>query len=129
MKTTDLSDATLDCWVERAELMRLNPNASIADLDGVSHVQRFTADPELARQIIEREHIVVERIDDPYRATLFFAYRPGAPRVSPFVDDRMSHGDTYLEAALICYVTSVFGREAEFKMLWGDGTARYEPYE
>jgi len=36
---------------------------------------------------------------------------------------------TYLDAAMICYVTSVFGREAEFKMLWDDGTPRYEPFE
>jgi hypothetical protein len=129
MKTTELSDATLDCWVERAEFLRLNPNASIADLDSVSHVQRFTTDPELARPIIECERIVVEQIDDPYRGTLFLAYRPGAARVSPFVDDRMSHGDTYLDAAMNCYVASVFGREAEFKMLWDDGTPRYEPYE
>jgi hypothetical protein len=129
MKTTELADATLDCWVERAEMLRLNPGASLADLDGASHCQQFTKDPGLARPIIEREQIVVEQIDDPYRGTLFLAYRPGAPRVSPFVDDRMSHGDTYLDAALICYVASVFGREAEFKMLWDDGTPRYEPYE
>jgi hypothetical protein len=112
MKTTELSDATLDCWVERAKFLRLNQNASKADLDSVSHVHRFSTDPELARPIIECEGIVVEQIDDPDCGTLFLA-----PRVSPFVDDRMSHGDTYLDAAMICYVTSVFGREAEFKML------------
>jgi Protein of unknown function (DUF2591) len=117
MKTTELSDATLDCWVERAKFLRLNQNASKADLDSVSHVHRFSTDPELARPIIECEGIVVEQIDDPDCGTLFLAYRPGAPQVSPFVDDRMSHGDTYLDAAMICYVTSVFGREAEFKML------------
>ncbi|WP_165106220.1 hypothetical protein [Caballeronia sp. SBC2] len=32
MNTADLSDATLDCWVERAEALRLNPKASIEDV-------------------------------------------------------------------------------------------------
>jgi hypothetical protein len=129
MKTTELSDATLDCWVERAELLRLNAHASVADLDGVSHFQKFTGDAELARPIIERERIVVEQIDDPYRETLFLAYRPGAPRVSPFVDDRISHGDTYLDAAMIFCVTSVFGRDAEVKILLEDGEPRYQSFE
>jgi hypothetical protein len=126
MKTTELSDATLDCWVERAELLHLNPSASVAD---VVHWQRFTADPDLAGPIIERELIVVEEFDDPYRGTKFLAYRPFANPGSPLVDDRRWHGDTALDAAMLCYIVSVFGEEVEFKLVWEDGEPRYQPYD
>ena len=129
MDSTDLPDATLDCWVERAELLRLNPRASAADIASISHWPRYTLDPELAEPIIERAQIVVDEIDDPGRGIVFFARRPHAEPVSIFVDHREFHGDTYLDAAMICYIASVFGPEVEYQLLWDDGTSRYEPYE
>jgi hypothetical protein len=126
MNTAELSDATLDCWVERAEMLRLNPDASVAD---VVHCQRFTTDPDLAELIIKRELIVVEELDDPYRGSKFLAYRPLANPGSPLVDDRKWHGDTALDAAMLCYIVSVFGEEVELKLLWENGEPRYQPYE
>jgi DNA-binding ferritin-like protein len=128
MDTTDLSDATLDCWVERAELLRLNPNSSVADVAGVSHCQKFTADVNLARPIIEREKIKVEQVGDPFRGTIFLAYRPDAATTSILDAGRMWPEDTELDAAMVCYVVAVFGDEVEGKMLWDDGTVRH-PYE
>lgn len=129
MDATDLPDATLDCWVERAELLRLNRRASAADIAGISHWPRYTLNPELAEPIIEREQIVIDEIDDRGRGIVFFARRPHAEPVSIFVDRREFHGDTYLDAAMICYIASVFGPEVEHQLLWDDGTSRYEPYE
>ena len=128
MDTTDLSNATLDCWVERAELLRLNPDATVADVADVSHGQKFTADAGLARPIIEREKIKVEQIGDPFRGTIFLAYRPDAIANSILDAGRMWPEDTELDAAMLCYVVSVFGDEVEGKMLWDDGTLR-QPYE
>lgn len=127
MTTTDLPSATLDCWVERAELIRLNPAASITEVTSISHWPRYTLNPELAQPMIGREHIAIERIEHPLRGELFLAYRPDAPLDSP-LDDGMSLGDTYLDAAMLCYVASVFGGEVEGKLLWDDGTVRH-PYE
>lgn len=124
----DLSDATLDCWVERAELLRLNPGASVADFASVSHCQKFTADVNLARPIIEREKIKVEQIGDPFRGTIFLAYRPDATTASILDAGRMWPEGTELDAAMAFYVVTVFGDEVEDKMLWDDGTVRY-PYK
>jgi hypothetical protein len=30
---------------------------------------------------------------------------------------------------MLCYVVSVFGEEAEFKLIWDDGTLRYDDIE
>jgi hypothetical protein len=128
MDTTGLSDATLDCWVERAELLRLNPNASVADIASVSHCQKFTADVNLARPIIERERIKVEQVGDPFRGTIFLAYRPDAITTSILDAGRMWPEGAELDAAMVCYVVAVFGDEVEGKMLWDDGTVRH-PYE
>jgi hypothetical protein len=72
---------------------------------------------------------VVHDVDDPYRGVQFLAYKPYAGPASFFVDGRMWHGDTYLDAAMLCYVVSVFGEEAEFMMLWKNGEPRYQPRE
>ena len=79
MDPTDLPDATLDCWVERAELLRLNPRASAADIASISHWPRYTLDPELAEPIIERAQIVVDEIDDPGRGPHAIAVSLPAP--------------------------------------------------
>ncbi|CAN7615832.1 DUF2591 domain-containing protein [Caballeronia sp. LjRoot34] len=125
MNTTDLPAATLDCWVERAELLRLNPTASANDLARLTHCQKFTADVDLARPIIERENIKVEQAGDPFRETIFIAYRPDAV-VTSFLDaGRVWPEATELDAAMLCYVASVFGGEVEGKLLWDDGTVRH----
>jgi hypothetical protein len=128
MNTTDLSDATLDCWVERAELLRLNPGASMTDIARVIHCQKFTSNVELARPVIERERIQVEQIGDPFRGTIFVAYRLDAVATSILDAGRMWPEGTELDAAMVCYAVSVFGDEVEGKMLWDDGTVRH-PYE
>jgi len=128
MDTTNLPAATLDCWVERAELLRLNPGASAADLSNVRHCQKFTADVSLARPIMERERIKVEQIGDPLRGTIFLAYCVDDIATSILDARRMWPEGTELDAAMVGYVLSVFGDEVEGKMLWDDGTARH-PFE
>jgi hypothetical protein len=128
MDTRDLSDATLDCWVERAELLRLKPGASVIDIASVPHCQKFTTDVNLARPIIEREKIKVEQLGDPFRETIFLAHRPDSVATSFLDAGRMWPEATELDAAMVCYVVSVFGDEVEGKMLWDDGTVRH-PYE
>ena len=126
MNTADLSDATLDCWVERAEALRLNPEASIVD---VVHCQRFTSDPDLAGPIIKREHIVIEQFDDPFRGSQSVAYKLRDGEVEAPAGSRIWIGDTDLDAGMLCYVVSMFGENVEFKLLWENGTPRYQPYD
>jgi hypothetical protein len=126
MKTTELSDTTLDCWVERAEVLRLNPNASVAD---VAHCQKFTSDPDLAAPVIKRERIVIEQFDDPYRGSQSVAYKLRDGEVEAPVGSRIWIGDTDLDAAMLCHIVCVFGEEVEFKLLWENGQPRYQPYE
>lgn len=128
MNTTDLPAATLDCWVERAELLRLNPGASTNDVANRIHCQKFTTDVDLARPIIEREKIKVDQAGDPFRGAIFLAYRPAAQAVSILDAGRVWPEDTELDAAMLCYVVSVFGDDVEGKLLWDDGTVRH-PYE
>jgi hypothetical protein len=71
MKTAELEDTTLDCWVEPAEALRRNPNASIAD---PVNCRKFCSDLELGAPIITRERIVVEQIRDLSRRNKFRAY-------------------------------------------------------
>lgn len=129
MDATELPAATLDCWVERAELLRRNPKSSVAEVISISQWPRYTLNHELAEPIIEREQILVDEIDDPYRGKVFFARQPYADSASILIDGRLTHGDTYVDAAMICYIASVFGPEVEYQLLWDDGTSRFEPYE
>ena len=126
MNTVDLSDATLDCWVERAEALRLNPGASIED---VFHCQKFTSDPDLAVPIIKRERITIEQFDDPYRGSQSVAYKLRDGEVEAPAGSRIWLGDTDLDAAMLCYIVSVFGEEVKYKLLWENGTPRYQPYD
>jgi hypothetical protein len=127
MDTTDLPATTLDCWVERAELLRINPQASAADLASISHWPKYTLNHELARPIIEREGIDVEQIDDPYRGMVFLARIPDLLRSE--LDDGISFDDTYLDAVMLCYVESLFGVGIEDRLLWENGEPRYQPFE
>jgi Protein of unknown function (DUF2591) len=126
MNTSALSDATLDCWVERAEILRLNPNASVAH---PVHCQKFTLNPDIAAPIIKRERIVVEQFDDPYRGSQSVAYKLRDDEVEAPAGSRIWLGDTDLDAAMLCYIVSVFGEEVKFKLLWENGEPRYQPYE
>jgi hypothetical protein len=68
------------------------------------------ADPHTTRQnaltLLEEEHRAVEKLFDAFR-----------------------HADNDLERKATLVQRACVGREAEFKMLWDDGTPRYEPYE
>ena|ERR1700730_1494989 len=126
MNTAELEDATLDCWVERAEALRLNPKASITDR---VNCRKFCSDLDLAAPIISRERIIVEQTIDWFSGNRFRAYKIHGDEVLTSTDRRMWHCDTYLDAAMLCYVVSVFGEEAGVKLIWDDGTVRYDDIE
>jgi hypothetical protein len=115
MDIAELEDASLDCWVERAELLRLNPDPPIS---GQIHSRKFTSDPDLALPIIDRERIIIEQINDPDRGMLSFAYKLLAGQNEAPVESRIWPGYTDFEAAMLCYVVSVFGEAVEFKVLY-----------
>ena len=103
MNTSALSDATLDCWVERAEILRLNPNASVAH---PVHCQKFTLNPDIAAPIIKRERIVVSgipvdpRFGRPRLPVTQLRAALGAARVNP----RASNADP-APGGKLCYGT------------------------
>ena len=73
--------------------------------------------------------IVVEQFDDPYRGSQSVAYKLRDDEVEAPAGSRIWLGDTDLDAAMLCYIVSVFGEEVKFKLLWENGEPRYQPYE
>ncbi|MFM0227842.1 phage protein NinX family protein [Paraburkholderia dipogonis] len=105
MYVDELKGRLLDYWVARAE--------GISDIRTVGETApeyRFSSDPALATPIIERERIYIGSICDAVLGNQSIACigQANGSRL-PFSSDCFSLGDTDLEAAMRCYVSSRYG--------------------
>lgn len=115
IRVSDLSGAWLDYWVARAECIPAHHLQVIKIqrseefhcvrimLRGTRYMVNYSTSWNLAGPIIERERIsVVAGMPGMWGA---FRQAPGAD------GGYHSRGDTYLLAAMRCYVSSMFGQE------------------